>query len=60
MQRLSVVLGGTLGSSLRDALEGGSAAAGACLSAPRAKACLPPLFVSLLLVYSTAFFVIND
>jgi hypothetical protein len=41
MQRLSVVLHGTLGSYLRDALQEGGAAAVACLPAIRAVANSP-------------------
>jgi hypothetical protein len=45
MQRLSMVLHGTLGSYPRDALQEGVAAAVACLSAPRAKAYVPLFFL---------------
>jgi hypothetical protein len=60
MQRLSVVLRGTLGSYLRDALREGVGADVACLRAPRAQASLPPLHSPLFLVDSTTLFVIKD
>jgi hypothetical protein len=48
MQRLSVVLHGTLGSYLLHALQEGCADAVACLIAPRAKACVAGFFRYLL------------
>jgi hypothetical protein len=66
MQRLSVVLHGTLGPYLRYALQEGGAAAVACLPTPRSQASIgasflffSPLPFSLLPVHSTTFFVIN-
>jgi hypothetical protein len=53
MQRFYVVLHGTLGSHLRDALQEGSVDAVACLPVPRAKAFF--LFCSFSLVVSAAF-----